>query len=174
LSVGLLRFETIIEKLRDLDTEMQMQAAMCLSIIARVHEANGDITVKDIGEKLGLSSASASRNIAVLSEWNRHNVKGHGLVEAVENPKKRVEKFVRLTRKGEKFIMELENIVTGKTPEIDVLAMGASPNKERHQQKMFDRQEEFRKVAADKFRKEKMDRKQFAEAAYRMKQERDA
>ncbi len=142
MSRALIRFETIIEKLRDLDTEMQMQAAMTLSIVARVHQAGGDITVKEIGEKLGLSSASASRNIAVLSEWNRHDLRGHNLVQTIENPKKRVEKFVRLTKKGEKFIYELENIVDGKTPDVDVLVLGESPNKQRHKDKMAARKED--------------------------------
>ncbi len=142
MSLGLLRFETIIEKLRSLDPEMQMQSAMCLSIIARCHEAGTDITVKEIGEKLGLSSASASRNVAVLSEWNRHDEAGKNLVKAIENPKRRVEKFVRLTDKGKRFIAELEHIVMGETKEIDILEMGESPNKQRHLDKMAARKED--------------------------------
>jgi DNA-binding MarR family transcriptional regulator len=45
----------------------------------------------------------------VLSKWNRHDKKGHDLVVSWENPKKRVEKFVKLTHKGEKFIQEVKN-----------------------------------------------------------------
>ena len=174
MSVGLLRFETIIEKLRDLDTEMQMQSAMTLSIIARVHLSGGVITVKEIGEKLGLSSASASRNIAVLSKWNRHDVQGHNLVEAYENPQRRVEKFVKLTRQGEKFIQELDNIVTGKTETIDVLALGASPNKQKHLDKMQARLDQQRKQAKEIARTASERRKSMADQAFRMKQERDA
>ncbi len=152
MSLGLLRFETIIEKLRSLDPEMQMQSAMCLSIIARCHEAGTDITVKEIGEKLGLSSASASRNVAVLSEWNRHDEAGKNLVKAIENPKRRVEKFVRLTDKGKRFIAELEHIVMGETKEIDILEMGESPNKQRHLDKMAARKEEnMRRMVLDRY-----------------------
>ena len=174
MSVGLLRFETIIEKLRDLDTEMQMQSAMTLSIIARVHLSGGSITVKEIGEKLGLSSASASRNIAVLSKWNRHDQKGHDLVEAYENPQRRVEKFVKLTRQGEKFIQELDNIVIGKTQTIDVLALGASPNKQKHLDKMQARRDAFDKMRKESYEKAKKEHERSVSTAYRNQQERDA
>ena len=174
MSVGLLRFETIIEKLRDLDTEMQMQSAMTLSIIARVHLSGGVITVKEIGEKLGLSSASASRNIAVLSKWNRHDVQGHNLVEAYENPQRRVEKFVKLTRQGEKFIQELDNIVTGKTETIDVLALGASPNKQKHLDKMQARKDMVEKMNRESYEKAKKEHQRNVSKAYRNQQERDA
>ena len=57
MSVGLIRFETIIEKMRFLDPEMQAQSMLTLSIVARKHFANQECTVKEIGEYLGLSSS---------------------------------------------------------------------------------------------------------------------
>ena len=170
MSVELLRFETIIEKLRDLDPEMQMQAALTLSIVARKHSANQDCSVKEIGEYLGLSSASASRNIAVLSKWNRHGVPGKDLVEARENPRKRVEKFVKLTVKGEKWIAELENIVAGKTPTYDLIEAGESRNKQAHLANQKERQRKQEEVR----RRQREEKSKNAEQAYRANQERDA
>ena len=174
MSVGLLRFDTIIEKLRTIDPELQMQAALCLSIVARAHDTGGEVTVKDIGFKLGLSSASASRNIAVLSDWNRHDKPGAGLVEAKENPKRRVEKFVTLTRKGEIFIKELNDIVLGKAPTIDINELGESPNKQKHLAKMEARKEEFVKHHKREYEKQVRESKKRSAAAYRQQQERDA
>jgi len=113
LSVAIMKLENVIEEFRKLDTEIQAQAMMALCVIARGDEANSPVTVKEIGEKLGLTSASASRNVAILSKWNRHQVKGHDLVEAYENPARRVEKFVRLTPKGKRVIKSLETIING-------------------------------------------------------------
>ena len=70
-------------------------------------------TCKSLEEKVGISSASCSRNVAVLSKWNRHDILGHDLVVNWENPKKRVEKFIKLTLKGEMFMKELENTIKG-------------------------------------------------------------
>ena len=67
-----------------------------------------DIGQRELAKKIGISPASASRNVAVLSKWIRHDKKGHDLVVSWENPKKRVEKFVKLTSKGERFMQELK------------------------------------------------------------------
>ena len=72
------------------------------------------------------------------------------MVKTEENPKRRVEKFVKLTPKGELFIRELENICMGNAKEVDILALGASPNKQRHLDKMQARQDEQRAKAQER------------------------
>ena len=58
--------------------------------------------VMDVGIEMDTTSASASRNMAWLVK--------HNLIELYENPEKRVEKFIRLTREGHKLIRKLELI----------------------------------------------------------------
>ena len=115
MSVETIKLEQVLEEFRKLDTEMQAQTMMALLLVARGDVLESPLTVKEIGEKLGVTSASASRNIAVLSKWNRHDRKGHDLVEAYENPKRRVEKFVKLTAKGRRVIQSLERIIGNKS-----------------------------------------------------------
>jgi len=108
MSLEILKLMNIIEEFRKLDTEMQAQSMLTLCIVSQGDEADSLVTVKEIGEKLGITSASASRNVSVLSKWSRHDREGHNLVEAFENPKRRVEKFVRLTHKGKQVIKTVE------------------------------------------------------------------
>lgn len=65
-------------------------------------------SIKEVGEYLGVTSASASRNIASLSKWSRHGKAGHDLIEAYENPMYRSQKLIRLTAKGKRVIKTLE------------------------------------------------------------------
>lgn len=69
---------------------------------------NKDIRVTDIGAFLDLTSASTSRNLAILSKYN--HLRKLDLIQAEENPERRIEKFVTLTPKGKrvaKRIMEM-------------------------------------------------------------------
>lgn len=115
MSVETIKLEQVIEEFRKLDTEMQAQTMMALLLVARGDELETPLTVREVGEKLGITSASASRNISVLSKWSRHDRKGHDLVEAYENPKRRVEKFVKLTPKGKRVVATLERIIGNKS-----------------------------------------------------------
>ena len=108
MSIETIKAKSFVEKLRELDPEMQLQSVMALLLISEGHETKSWYTVKDLAERVSISPASASRNVAILSKWNRHDKKGHDLVISWENPKNRVEKFVKLTPKGEKFMQELK------------------------------------------------------------------
>lgn len=108
MSVTLLKLSNFIEEFRKLDTEMQAQTMLAFLYIARMDATDSPATVSDVAEYLGLTSASASRNVAALSEWSRHQKAGHNLVEARENPAFRSQKFIRLTAKGKRMIKTLE------------------------------------------------------------------
>jgi len=111
MSVETIRAKSFVEKLRELDPEMQLQTVLVLLLISEGHETGSWCRVKDLAEKVSLSSASASRNVAVFNKWDRHRNYGHNLVTTWENPKCRVEKFIKLTPKGEKFMQEIKNIM---------------------------------------------------------------
>lgn len=108
MSLSLLKLGNKIEEFRKLDSEMQAQTMLALIYVARMENSGSPASIKEVGEYLGLTSASASRNIAVLSKWSRHNRPGHDLVEAVENPVNRSQKLIRLTPKGKRVIKSLE------------------------------------------------------------------
>lgn len=86
---------------------------MAFLYISRNQDIQQPVTVRDVGEHLGITSASASRNIAALSKWHRHGKPGHGLVEAYENPARRIEKFIQLTPKGKRVAETIEEILHG-------------------------------------------------------------
>ena len=78
---------------------MQSQTIACFLYVANeAYVYKKKINVSDVGWYLGLTSASASRNLAVLSKYN--HLRKLDLIMAVENPERRIEKFVTLTPKG--------------------------------------------------------------------------
>lgn len=93
-----------IERFREIDAEMQAQS---IAVLLKVAKHPVPIKMADIAEELGLSQSTVSRNVAYLGDWNRHKTKGHGLLEAYEDPMERRRKLVRLTAKGKRFLMGL-------------------------------------------------------------------
>jgi DNA-binding MarR family transcriptional regulator len=108
LSLELNRAIRFIEEFRKLDSEMQAQTMMTLLFIAQKNSQEIPVTVKEVGDFLGVTSASASRNVAVLGKFSRHNKPGHDLIMTYENPERRIEKFIELTPKGKRVINTLE------------------------------------------------------------------
>jgi len=140
MSLELLKLENAIEEFRKLQadgkyaTDLQPQAILILSMIARGHqaaEASMDqrakndcyVTVSIIKDKLRLSSASASRNVAALCDRSPRKNKvdpetgeldygeGYFLVKTKENPRNKTSKFLMLTDKGVSLIRTLERIM---------------------------------------------------------------
>jgi DNA-binding MarR family transcriptional regulator len=108
LSLELNRAIRFIEEFRKLDSEMQAQTMMTLLFIAQRNSKEIPVTVKEVGDFLGVTSASASRNVAVLGKFSRHNKPGHDLITTYENPERRIEKFIELTAKGKRIVKTLE------------------------------------------------------------------
>lgn len=98
-----------LEELRKLDPEMQLQTAQTFMCVA----LRPGITMKEIGDKLGLSQSSCSRNVAALSKWHRLNKPGHNLVVAVEDPMERRRKVVNLTQDGERMARNIKALLEG-------------------------------------------------------------
>lgn len=111
MSLKLAKITRIVEELRKLDTEMQLQTVLAFLIIAQKNSQGSTVTIKEVGELLGVTSASASRNVAALTKFSRHKRPGHDLIETYENPEFRVEKFITLTEKGKALVTRLDNIL---------------------------------------------------------------
>lgn len=105
-----IKLQRVIQEFRILDPEMQMQTALAFLYIAERDLNKLQTTVGDVGEYLNLSSASASRNVAVLSRQAKSKW-GHELVYVTPNPERRNEKFLSLSPKGKAFLKRLEGYI---------------------------------------------------------------
>tara|TARA_R110002153_G_scaffold3400_1_gene16542 strand:+ start:2659 stop:3042 length:384 start_codon:yes stop_codon:yes gene_type:complete len=114
MSVKLDKIVALLSEFRKLDPNLQMQTALAFVYISQGDDANDPLSVYQVGDKLGCTSASASRNVAALSNWSRHNRAGYGLVEANENPERRNEKIITLTPKGKQWLRSFDKICEGQ------------------------------------------------------------
>tara|TARA_B110001469_G_C9608025_1_gene302377 strand:+ start:527 stop:922 length:396 start_codon:yes stop_codon:yes gene_type:complete len=94
----------VVEMFRTLDSDMPTQTMLAFLYTKVVEKENDFATVKCIAKELNTSNSSASRNIIAHTVHNRQLKGGTMLLESFENPRKRNEKVVRLTNKGDKFL----------------------------------------------------------------------
>jgi len=97
------------EEFRRLDPDMPTQTALTLLTIA----SSPGLTVREVQERLGFAPSSASRNVAALSDRNRHGQPGLGLITYRVNPTDYRCKQLFLTPKGQRFINTVINILEG-------------------------------------------------------------
>lgn len=83
----------ILTEFRKIDPWMHIQTVYAFVTIAQRTLINSEeMRVMDVGELMETSSASASRNLRVLVD--------HDLIKLYENPDRRIEKFVEVTKLG--------------------------------------------------------------------------
>lgn len=111
MSLKLANLARVMEEFRKFDSEMQSQTILAFIIVANKRSQNSTISIGEVGALLGITSASASRNIAALTAFSRHRRKGHDLITTYENPEFRVEKLIELTEKGKALVTRLEDII---------------------------------------------------------------
>jgi DNA-binding MarR family transcriptional regulator len=76
------------------------------------------ITMAELGQTVGMSQSSASRNVAALSKWHRLGKPGADLIEAIEDPRERRRKIMYLTLKGRTVVRKVVEAMTGE-PALD-------------------------------------------------------
>lgn len=101
--------EDVLKRFREHDPEMQMQTAQTFITVA----LNPGISMTELSEKVGISQASCSRNVAALSRVHRLNKPGLDLVVAAEDPMERRRKVVKLTPKGQRLAEALTKLLAG-------------------------------------------------------------
>lgn len=69
----------LLEEFRKVDPDMPLQMAATFLVVAN----NEGVTMKELGDKLGISQSSCSRNVAALSKVHRLNKPGHDLLYAI-------------------------------------------------------------------------------------------
>ena len=103
VQASLKTLDILINDLRELDSEMQIQQIATLLAIAQ----DEGIALSEIAERTQQGMSSASRNVAALSTMHRKGKKGHGLVVNKEDPLERRRKQHFLTPKGVTFLRRL-------------------------------------------------------------------
>jgi DNA-binding MarR family transcriptional regulator len=88
--------------------DVELQAVSMFLMIASVGRP---FPMQDLQTALGLSQASVSRNVALLSVGSLANP-GPKLIEAFEDPAYRRRKQVRLAPKGRELMKELQRIIS--------------------------------------------------------------
>lgn len=97
----------VIEEIRKYDPELPTQTANTLLYII-LNEGTPSCSMAGIAEALNLAQSSVSRNVSALSAIHRNRRPGMGLVETVIDPSERRRRIIRLTRKGKKFVRDIE------------------------------------------------------------------
>lgn len=100
------RLVGLMELVRQVDPEMPAQTIQTLLLVAEAGEAG--LMQHELGPKLGMTKAAASRNVLVLSKLKGPGVPGPGLIESEELPENRRCRVVRLTSKGHKFVEKMK------------------------------------------------------------------
>lgn len=94
---------------RDLDPEVPATTILCFLVVSQAESE--DVHMKDLQQSLGITPASASRNIAYLSKEHRLGKPGLDLVETYEDPADRRFKRIRLKPKGKQLKTRLRDIL---------------------------------------------------------------
>lgn len=84
--------------------DLPMQQILCFAHVAD----RGEIPMADLVELTGVSQSSVSRNVAKLGPGENPREKGHGLIEASEDPYYRKRKIVRLTPRGKELVAAID------------------------------------------------------------------
>lgn len=105
-SVAVIR--DLLRKVRDTDAEMPAQTLATLVEIA----AKPDVTMNELQQILGVASATMTRIVARLSEYEKEGVPGLNFVVRREMPTDRRFKIVQLTNEGKIFIRSLTDVLS--------------------------------------------------------------
>jgi DNA-binding MarR family transcriptional regulator len=93
----------VLSTLRNSGEQMPLQMAHVYCVIM----ARPGITMAQLGEAVGLSQSSCSRNVAALGEWHRLGKPGYGLVETASDPQEGRRLIMFLSPKGRQIARQL-------------------------------------------------------------------
>lgn len=96
----------VCDLLGEVDDQLQIQTLRCLLFVA----ARGKCIQKDLEQSLGMTNASASRNISYWTHRRFDKKQGKGFIDRVEDDFDRRFKSLTLTKKGKDFIAKLREI----------------------------------------------------------------
>ena len=98
------KFKNIIERFRLFDSEIQAQTILTIiNVFLNQNRFNG-YSGTDLADDLGLSQASASRNVMLWSKLTRKKEVGPDYLVATECPVNRSRKRISLSKKGLRYL----------------------------------------------------------------------
>jgi len=100
-----------LETFSTIDGEVQLQTMLAFLYVAR----RGTCTQKDVEIELGMTNATASRNISYWTERRFDRRPGIGFIERREDDHDRRYKVLQLTARGRSFFEKLTGERHGKT-----------------------------------------------------------
>lgn len=98
-NIALRKQVKVIRAFREVQAKLPAQAMHAFLEVA-MHEG---ISVTELSDKLGIPMSSTSRNVTMLSEWNRRGGEGMHLIEARPGSDPRVKRLY-LTPAGHKLV----------------------------------------------------------------------
>jgi DNA-binding MarR family transcriptional regulator len=101
----------LVATFREVEAEMPMQMAHTFLAVAM----QPGITMQTLGDQIGLSQSSTSRNVQTLGKWHRIGKPGYDLVEAVDDPVDTRRKIMFLTKDGNALAGKLLAILHDET-----------------------------------------------------------
>ena len=103
---------SVLEAFGGLDRDMQMQTILAFLYVALENERGRTANVGLVRDRVGVTSASATRNVQAWTDRNRYGQAGHDMLQSVINPDNKTEKIITLTKKGERFLEELADLLS--------------------------------------------------------------
>lgn len=91
---------------KNVDSELQLQTLRAFLFVAQ----RGKCSQKDVEIELGISNASASRNVSYWTDRRFDRREGMGFIERVEDDYDRRYKALKLTDKGRNFYDKLRRM----------------------------------------------------------------
>lgn len=99
-----------VEALREVHPDMTLNQVMVFLMVA----AGTGVTQREIMDKTGLSDGSASRIVAILSDYGNRGTGPFRLIELNEDPKDRRVKLLTLSKKGQALASRLAASIRSK------------------------------------------------------------
>ena len=113
---GVKNLIAVLETFKDIGGNQGLEVQTLLTffyIALREKDDEKGLNVNTIGEMLGSTTATASRNITILNQGHIKSLRpGLGLVTAYEDPKCRIKKIVELTPQGTKLRDRLVEMIS--------------------------------------------------------------
>jgi DNA-binding MarR family transcriptional regulator len=108
---GLKKAIAVLETFANYDRDMQMQTILAFLYVALENEMGRTANVGLVRDQVGVTSASATRNVQYWTDRNRYGQKGKECLESVINPANKTEKIIKLSPKGKALVKELEKLL---------------------------------------------------------------
>lgn len=109
-SQTLRRLNAAVELFRGLQNDMSSQTITVFLIVATAPDST--ISMVDLADRLDMSQAATSRNVALLGKINRKKEPGLDLVKWELDPQDFRRKVVTLTAKGQRFAARLSKMLS--------------------------------------------------------------